>query len=199
MSATSIPFNPSATTNFPGLFVTTAHGSYPGVYVEDPATRYNLAGGTLASTETLPMWGGVALSEAIPAGGFSALGNVISRATSEANLTGFSVFNQNGAAITSPQSTVPLTLGTGQVNFFRMGSGARIWLPIDPTLVSLDGGLINQQVSWDFTNEKIIAFSSTALPVKILSIQTQGARNVSYSAGAATWNTTSVANALCII
>lgn len=200
MSFQSIPFNPAATTNAAGLFVTTAHGSYPGVYVEDPATRYSLAGGVLASTETLPMWGGVGISEAIPVGGYSPLGSTITRAADFAHLTGFSVFNQWGSALSSPQSPVPLGLTGGQVNFFRFGSGARLWLPIDPALITLDTGLITQQVSWDFTAQRIVAFATNALPIKILSVQTSGAYNVSYTANVgATWNSTSVANALVII
>ncbi len=200
MAFNSIPFNPTATTVFAGGFVATAFGSYPGVYVEDPATRYQLAGGVLASSETLPMWGGVAITESIPTTGFSQLGSTITRATAIANHTGFAVFNQNGAAITSPQSIVPLTLTGSQVNFFRFGSLARVWLPIDPALVSLDGGIVSPQLAWDYTNQKIIAYTSgTALPVKILSIQTTGAFNVSYAAGSATWNSTGVANALVIL
>ena len=201
MAFQSIPFNPAATTNAAGLFVATAHGSYPGVYVEDPATRYSLAGGVLATAETLPMWGGVGISEKIPTSGYSQLGSTISRATAQANLSGFSVFNQEGAWLSSPQSPVPLGLTGGQVNFFRFGSNARLWLPIDPALVSLDGGLTNQQVSWDYANQKIVAYDSTAaLPIKILSVQTAGAYNVSYTANVgATWNSTSVATALVII
>lgn len=201
MAFNTIPFNPAQTTNAAGLFVTTAQGSYPGVYVEDPATRYFLAGGVLASAETLPMWGGVGISEKIPTGGYSQLGSTVSRATAQTNLSGFAVFNQEGAWLSSPQSPVPLGLTGGQVNFFRFGSNARLWLPIDPALISLDGGLTNQQVSWDYTNQRIVAYDSTAaLPIKVLSVQTAGAYNVSYTSGVgATWNSTSVANALVII
>lgn len=201
MAVSSIPFNPNATTVASGLFLVSAEGSYPGIYVDDPGTRWQLAGGVLASSETVPMWGGVGICESIPTGGFSQLGSQITRAADAAHLTGFSVFNQNGAALSSPQSTVPLTLTGGQVNFFRFGSGARIWLPIDPALVSLDGGLVTQAVEWDYTNQKIIAHGAgTAIPIKqILSVQTAGALNVSYSAGAASFTSASAANALVII
>ena len=202
MSANSIAFNPFATTVAAGLFLTTAAGLVAGTFFDNPAIRYQLSGGVLAASETLPMWGGVAIGEYIPASGQDVRGSQIKRATTEANLTGFSVFNQNGAAISSPQSPVPQTLSGGQVNFFRLGSGAKLALAIDPALVSDDGGLITQQVSWDFTNQRIVAYDTVAaLPIKILSIQTAGVKTVSYNSGtgAATWATTGNAAALVII
>jgi hypothetical protein len=48
-------------------------------------------------------------------------------------------------------------------------------------------------VSWDFTNQKLIAYNATpgALPVKILDIQVGNSMIVAYSnvTGFATWNT----------
>jgi hypothetical protein len=202
MSATSIPFNPAATTNLAGLFITQAQGLVQGVFMDDPALRYELAGGVLKSTETLPMWGGVALEEIVSATGFSPLGNDIARAADQAHLTGFSVFNQNGAAINTPQSPVPLTLLGGQVNFFRLGSGARIVVAADPALIDLGGGIITAQVSWDYTNQKLVAYDSVAaLPVKVLSVQASGCMTVSYNSGtgAATWTRSSNACAVIVI
>lgn len=200
MSATSIAFNPFATTVAGGLFLTQAQGLVQGTYMDDPATRYQLAGGFLAATETLPMFGGVGIFENIASGGFDPRGNPVGRAADFAHLTGFSVFNQNGAAINSPQSPVPQTLAGGQVNFFRFGSQAEIVLAIDPALVSDDGGLITQQVSWDFTNQKIVAFATNALPIKILSIQTSQVMTVAFDGvNAATWTLTGNAAARVII
>jgi len=192
MTATAVAFTPAATTNFAGLFDVTATGLIQGVAFDDPVGRYRLAGGTLASTETLAMFGGVGISENIATGGLDVRGNPVGRATAQANLTGFTVFDQNGAAISSPQSPVPVTLLGGQVNFYRLNgsAGARIVLAIDPTLISLDGGLITQQVSWDYTNQKIVAYDSVAaLPIRILSVQTSGCKTVSYNSttGVATW------------
>lgn len=200
MSANSIAFNPFATTVAGGLFLTQAAGLVQGAYMDDPATRFQLAGGVLLASETLPMFGGVGIAETIPVAGFDPRGNGIARAADFAHLTGFSVFNQNGAAINSPQSPVPQTLSGGQVNFFRFGSGAEIVLAIDPALVSDDGGLITQQVSWDFVNQKIVAFATNALPIKLLSIQTSQVMTVAFDGvNAATWTRTGNAAARVII
>lgn len=200
MSATAIAFNPYATTVAKGLFLTQAAGLIQGTYMDDPATRYQLAGGVLASSETLPMFGGIGVFENIATGGFDPRGNQIGRAATFAALIGFSVFNQNGAALNSPQSPVPQVLSGGQVNFFRFGSGAELVLAIDPTLVSDDGGSITQQISWDFTNQKLVAFATNALPIKILSIQTSQCMTVAFDGvNAATWTTSANACARVII
>jgi hypothetical protein len=172
----------------------------------DPSARFALSGGTLAAAETIPMFGGVAISENIPYEPSATprpvvpLGGIIARATTYANLTGFSVFDQNFAAVNTPQSPVPTVGNGGLVNFYRLGSGIRVALQIDPTLITLEGGLINAQVSWDFTNNKIIAFSTTALAVKILAIKATGCMVPSYSAGTGltTWAYNGAA-ALCLL
>jgi hypothetical protein len=102
--------------------------------------------------------------------------------------------------VNTPQSPVPTVGNGGLVNFYRLGSGIRVALQIDPTLITLEGGLINAQVSWDFTNNKIIAFSTTALAVKILAIKATGCMVPSYSAGTGltTWAYNGAA-ALCLL
>ena len=165
----SITFNPVITTNAAGSFNIQSAGYVQGTALDDPAKRYALAGGVLKSTETLPMWGGVGISELIngatgqPAG---VLGSLITRATNNTahttgQLTGFSVFDQNYSAINSPQSPVPLSGTNMQVNFYRIGSGQRVCVAADPSLVSLEGGLITQQVSWDFTNQILVPYLGT--------------------------------------
>lgn len=194
-----ININPGIQTNFPGTFSAQSDGYIQGTYMDDPAVRYALAGGTLKSSETLPMWGAVALAETIPndANQAVALGGIIARAADQAHLTGFSVFNQNGSAIITPQSNVPLVTVGMNVNFFRLGSGARIAVKCDPTLAgSLVGGdLINVQVSWDYTNQLLVAYDSTAaLPVKVLNVQNGNSKTVTYNSGTgfANWATNGV-------
>lgn len=154
--AGNMSFNPYLTTNAAGSFSVQSDGYVQGAAQDDPSIRNLLAGGVLASTETLPMWGGVAISESIAAAtANNSLGGNIARATALTNLTGFSVLNQAHNWVNSPQSQAP-SAGVGMmVPFYRLGSGARIAVAMDPSLVSLDTGLINQNVSWDFNNQRL--------------------------------------------
>lgn len=166
----SITFNPVITSNAAGSFNISSDGYIQGTMMDDPSSRNWLAGGVLAATETKPMWGGVAVSESIPSSASSAtsnaipaMGSTIIRATTltalaAGVLTGFSTFNQAHHMISSPQSPVPLAgVGMG-VEFFRMGTNTRIAVACDPALISLQTGLITQQVSWDFTNQVLQPF-----------------------------------------
>lgn len=186
-----ISINPSLTTNAAGSFNVQSLGFIAGMALDDPSVRNELAGGYLDSAETLPMWGGVAIEELIAATTESR-GPSIKRAVSDATLTGFSVFNQNHAAINTPQSPVPLTSSGLLVNFYRLGSGARIPLEIDPALVTLEGTIITSQVSWDYANQKIIAYDAGigALDVRVLEVALGNSLTVVYDAGTgfATWN-----------
>jgi hypothetical protein len=168
MSA-QVSFNPVLTTNAQGSFGVTTDGYIQGTALNDPAVRNELAGGYLGDSETIPMWGGVGISEVIPgASGTpnSALGGGIVRASTlsaatAGQLTGFSVFDQNSAAINTPQSPVPL-LGSRQlVNFYRLGTNARIAVKADPSLASILGDPITQHVSWDFVNQLLVPYIGT--------------------------------------
>jgi hypothetical protein len=168
----SFSINPSLTTNAAGLFSVSETGYVQGFYMDDPASRNWLSGGLLDPAESLPMWGGVGIYEHIPlstAGATTAsaaLGGYVGRATTltaaqAKTLTGFSVFNQAYNGLTSPQSTVPLTASGMSVNFFRLGSQARIAVQADPALISLDGAIITSQVSWDFVNQRLVPYLGT--------------------------------------
>lgn len=161
----TVSFNPVLTSNAGGSFNIDSSGYVQGQAMDDPSYRNWLAGGVLATTETLPMWGGVGISELIPSSTSTttsapSLGGQIGRATTltaqaAGQLTGFSVFDQAHHMINSPQSPVPLA-GTGMsVNFYRMGSNARIAVACDPSLISLQTGLITQNVSWDFNSQRL--------------------------------------------
>ena len=210
MSA-NISLNPMLTTTAAGLFQTNSAGFTQGDALDDPAVKFFLAGGVLSTSATSPIWGGVAIEESIfpnqgtpppGTGPGQVLGSTIIQAASNATITGFCVYNQAYAGITTPQSTAPLYAPGMSVNYYRLGSGARIPLQIDPTLVSLDGSITTSQVSWDFTNQKIIAYSSGigALAVRILSISTANNLTVTYNSdtGFANW-TSGGALAVCLI
>lgn len=166
----TIPFNPFFTTNSPGTFNVTSDGYIQGCAMDSPAIRNSLAGGVLALAETQPMWGGVGISENVPGvAGMPQpqLGRIITRATSVATLSGsnrgtvqnqlggFSVFDQNYAAVSSPGSAVPMTPSYGEVNYYRLGSGARIPVACSPSLVSVEGRIVTTPLAWDFTNQSL--------------------------------------------
>jgi len=210
MSA-SISLNPMQTTTAAGLFSTNSNGFTQGDAQDDPAVKFALAGGVLSTSAVTPLWGGVPILEYIapqtypaPAGSGpgSPLGATVIQAADNASITGFCVFNQAFAGITTPQSNAPLYSPGMSVNYYRLGSNARIPLKIDPALVSLDGSIITTQVSWDFAANQIIAYDAGvgALKVRILQISTANNLTVEYDgmAGTANWATGN-AVAVCLI
>lgn len=167
MSSAGITINPNLTTSASGTFNIQSAGLIQGTAYPDPATRFALAGGLLASVETLPMWGGVGVFENIPNGATALaprveLGSYIGRAnalTGSKALTAFSVFDQAYGMINSPQSPVPLASAGGQVMYYRLGSRARIAVACSPGLISLRGGPVGAQVSWDYTSQQLVPYA----------------------------------------
>lgn len=185
----SITLNPIQTTNARGSFGTSWAGLIQGTAFADPSTRNALAGGVLAAAQTLPMWGGVGISEAVPASPLIAsgtFGGSIKRAlltTGTTALTGFSVFDQNHSAINTPQSPVPLVGAGATMNFYRLGSGARIAVAADPVLATLTDDVITTQVSWDFAQQRLVRYVA-AYAANVIT-------NAVWSGGAVTLTTTS--------
>lgn len=163
-----IPFLPFATTNKPNSFSIQSDGYIQGMSMPDPSARNWLCGGNYQAGQTKPIWGGVGISENIAAS--AQTGNTIAYATLIANLTGFTVFDQARSMVTSPQSPVPLAAPGQTVSYYRFGSNARIPLAIDPSLISLSGGLITQQVSWDFNNQRIVAYDAATPTISVTSM-----------------------------
>lgn len=181
----SVTINPMLTTNDLGSFSVESDGLVQGVAMDDPATRFALAAGYLKSDETLPMWGGVGIFEFIPLALTGPLGGQVGRAlllTGNKALTGFSVFNQAHAMINSPQSPVPLAGIGASVNLYRLGSGARIAVKMDPALVNLDGTLITSQVSWDFTGQQLVKYVA-AYNAQAITVATWSAGVATYTVG----------------
>ncbi len=208
MSA-QISLQPMATTNAAGLFNVNSNGFTQGDALDDPAVKFWLAGGTLSTSASLPLWGGVPIAESIPVSqtgaysgdyqpGTDTLGGGIIQATTAIAPTGISVFNQAFNGITTPQSTAPLYSPGMTVNFYRFGSGARIPLPCDASIVALAtaGDSISETVYWDTTNYRLTttATSNFAVPVKILRVSTANNKIVNYSSvtGNANWSNTIV-------
>jgi hypothetical protein len=203
-----ITINPVVQTNAPGTFGIQWDGLIQGTAQPDPETRFALSSGWLDPAETLPMWGGVGITENVPqnqanpppvnAPGVNQQG-MIQRATNVTGgatvktLTGFSVFDQAYGMINSPQSPVPLAAGYMQVMFYRLGSMARLALKMDPTLAAALYGLpVTEPIGWDFTNQMLIASGAgvTVPGLKILRVYPAGCMTVNYNSGTgfATWN-----------
>lgn len=206
MSA-QISLQPMVTTNAAGLFNVNSAGFTQGDALDDPAVKFWLAGGVFSSAATTPLWGGVPIAETIPVSqsgyysgdtqpGTDTLGSTIIQASTSTAPTGISVFNQAFQGITTPQSTAPLYSPGMTVNFYRFGSGARIPLPCDSSIVALAGSSITETVYWDTTNLRLTttATSNFAVPCKILRISTSGNKIVSYNSGTgnANWSNTIV-------
>jgi hypothetical protein len=169
----SITINPNVQTNALGSFVLESDGVITGTAYPDPATRFALAGGILSPNEVLPLWGGLPINELVPTSSLTEprpeLGGVIVRAAADAEIIGFSVFDQNYAAVNTPQSPVPQTAPGGFVSFYRLGSGARIAVEIDPAL-ALEGLPVNSAVGWDYVANRLIAGAATPLPIRVLRV-----------------------------
>lgn len=162
-----ISFNPVLTTVASDSFNVQSNGFIQGQAMDDPSTRFRLAAGVLADTETLPMWGGVGVYNDIPGvapsptlGGLLGRANTLTAAQSK-SLTGFSVFDQDHSMVNTPQSPVPLAGSRMSVNYYRLGSLARIAVKCDPALAGLEDHIITSQVSWDFVNQLLVPYIGT--------------------------------------
>src|SRR5579859_4415802 len=144
MSGT-LSFNPYATSTPQNTFLNPTQGYVQGLVYDDTTARLELMGGTLATTESVVMWGGRPIGEQInvtAAGASDGLGPVVASATSTATTTGWSVFTQAGSMVLPPGGAYPPIAAVGNyVAFFRYGSNARIMVACDPALItSISGG-----------------------------------------------------------
>ena len=195
----NITFNPFLTTSPANSFLLESQGYVQGTAYDDPSVRMELMGGTLASTETVVMWGGVPVEELINVTGSGAdgTGPSIKRATTATTTTGWSVYNQAGSMVIVPGPSAPIAAVGNYVAFFRNASNIRIAVQADPALVAAlvasDGSISSQALYWDVTNYRITLTTSGgnwALPtsVRLLSVNTNS-KVVSYDSGtgAVTW------------
>lgn len=183
-----IILNPQLVTNRPGGFHVSSEGYVQGEALDDPAIRNSLVAGIIdPAYTTAPMWGGMGITESMitPGTESAAIMHVIKPATSQANLTGFSVFNQSAGLIQTPQSSVPSGSAGMGLNFYRLGSRARIPVQISGAVAAaLQTGAVNQAVYWDYTNSVLLnAPGGTAIGVKVIDINFGNSRVVSYNSG----------------
>lgn len=190
-----ITVNPALMTNAAGSFAITSEGYVQGFALDDPSVRNQLAAGIVSPSASSPMWGGEAITESLPTAGTESdsVTSVLTLATAETNITGFTVFNQSAAMYQSAQSPCPLAPAGGGLNFYRLGSGARIPVACSSAVAAaLAGVAVNTAVYWDYTNQVLLnAPGGTALPVLLVGVVTSAnAQVVTYNSGTgfATWN-----------
>ena len=160
-------FNPMLTSNFVGSFPLQSEGFVQGNMMPDPAYRYNITTGFLASTETLPMYGGVALqvnvAAAMTAGNAQIQGGSVQRALTTSAINAFSVGNQAYNGIITPGNQSAPSVGSGQsVQFLPLGSGGRLMVACSAALAaSITNGTtpINSQVSWDAQSSMLVPYA----------------------------------------
>lgn len=196
--ANSVSFNPMLTTTNAGGFSTQSYGLVQGTVMDDPAVRFALAGGVLATNETYPMWGGVGVYANVPAltgsrtSAGAELGPTVGRATTlsagaSKQLIGFSTFNQATAWVSWPQSNVPTAAGGMTVPYFPLGSGARIAVACDPSLAaSLVNASVAQVVYWDLNAQCLVASASATYSVTSLTWSATNGGQVAVVAAVAT-------------
>ena len=184
----NLSLNPMATTNAAGSFGVQSDGFIQGVALDDPANRFNLASGTVAASETKPLWGGLPVAELLPGNQSSPRGSTIRRAVSVAELEGFTVFNQAHNGLTTPQSPVPLYASGMSVSYYRLGSNMRVPLKASTQVISLGttGASVKTALAWDFVNNQIT--TAAAAGFAGANIATTA---VAYAAGVATATTAS--------
>jgi hypothetical protein len=169
----TMTFNPNIVTNATGGFSVETTGYIAGYALDDPHIRNELRGGPLAATETMTMWGGIPVSvhiQPVTPEGEHSLGPKVLRATTAAQILGWSVFNQDHSMINSPQSPVPQADVGMMVSYYLRGTRARIVVPCDPAIVGVVGQPLNTPVSWDFVNNRLVGNASAVIPVDVLDI-----------------------------
>lgn len=190
-------FNPYVITNVQDGFSVQSQGYWQGDLQDDPAVRFALSAGVVASTQSSPLWGGLAIAE-YTAGSSSydavqgGAAPTIASATTGTGVSGFTVFNGTFSLPTTPQSPVPLASAGNSFNFIRVGTGARVVVACDSSILALVGSANPQTIYWDVTNLRLTttATSNIALKCTILDVSSNGS-TVSYNSGTgfATWNT----------
>lgn len=184
----NLSLNPMATTNALGSFGVQSDGFIQGVALDDPANRFNLASGTVAASETTPIWGGIPVAELLPGAASSPLGSSVRRARTLVELEGFTVFNQAHNGLTTPQSPVPLFASGMSVSFYRIGSNMRVPLKASAQVVALgtSGASVRTPLAWDFVNSQITTAAAAGFAGADIATTA-----VTYASGVATATTAS--------
>lgn len=199
-------FNPFVITNVQDGFSVQSQGYWQGDLLDDPAGRFQLSAGIIASTETLPMWGGIAVFEktagsatydAVQGGAAPTIGRALTAPT----FAGFSVFNGVYSLPTTPQSPVPMGNPGNSFNFVRAGTKNRVVVNASSAILALVGTNNPQTFGWDATAQQLVAAGTGDFDfdATLLDVTTNGATVVYDNVtGFATWNTASAVAVILI-
>lgn len=197
----SLTYNAAQVTVANGTFNDTSDGGVQGFAQDDYAVRSQLRSGIVAPAQTTPLWGGMAVTVSLPQSGVEAesLAALLTLASAEANISGFTVWNQSLATILNPSVSDPVpqagggngTNPGGAIDFYLLGSNAQIWVQCTQavaTALRSGGGFGAQAVYWDYTNQILLnAAGGTAIPVEVVRTSTNGNAMV-VASGGASWN-----------
>jgi len=187
MTIASVTINPAVQSNFAGSFFSKSDGYTQGDALDDPAVRYFLRRGIVSPSATQVMWGGLLVTATLPTAGYGVgstnpqpdLGFILTPATSiaagnAAGYLGVTVLNQSTAMFQSAQSRVPSAPASGNINWYPVGSNARIPLQItSAAFTAWSGGVIDPQtIYWDYTNLVLTntASGSTIGPITSMNV-----------------------------
>lgn len=166
--------NPFATgTPFQNSYRVESDGLVQGDAQDDPNIRMSLAAGVVASPI---LWPGMGVAEMIqPPAGNKAGPRVAEASATE--LTAFTVINQAHHGVIQSGDDVPQYAQGSGIHFYRIGSGARIPLPVSAAVAALaDGTTVNNATSfvWDATNKCIDVATTGGVQLRLLLISPAG-------------------------
>jgi hypothetical protein len=169
--------NPVVVTNFQGSFFATSTGYVSGTLLDDPVTRFKLNQGMWNVSGTAAYGGmGVTINLPTVANEVSEYNSVLSLASAETNLNGWTVWNQATGMVQTPQGNVPLAAQYMSVDYVEVGSGARIVVACSSsTAAALAAAAQNVALYWDYTNQVLLSSpGGTALTAKLIDVDTVG-------------------------
>lgn len=208
--------NPAIQSSFPGTFFSTSAGYVQGDAQDDPSIRQVLRKAIVDPAAAQAMWGGLAICELMLPGGVgvgttnpsAGLKTKLVPATSitagnAAELRGFTVINQAVAMIKSAQSKAPIALPSMGINYYRLGSGARIPIGVSAAAAAawLGGVVDPQTIYWDTVNLILVNGAGSGIigpitSVNVEDVTTNLGRAINYAQNASGFLTTGLLNYL---
>lgn len=178
-----------------GLFNVSSRGFTQGDAQDDPAVRMQLCSGLISDDVETPLYAGMGVLECLAPADSVTGNNIILPTATRCNA--FTVINQAYHGITTPNSPVPQFLQGGSVHYFRIGSLARIPLPISADVAAMvqDGGPVDADgFVWDLVNQCVDVYSSGSsgnpvVNIKLLQVSTSGNLTVKKDNGNLVWDT----------